>query len=194
MEIEAKIVLNSKEDFDKAVSLLGGSTNQDSILENYFFDGSKGELSGNGIMLRLRIKDNTSAELNIKSHTEVEQGAACRFARTEQVSVDIARQALSDPSKILPAVAELQRSYGFTSLKFLGGFRSNRKTCTTTLDKELVAVKLDEVMYSFGTHYEVELVCGQMPVGDMYSEMAKKLAANGINGSMGTLNKVCKLL
>eukprot|EP01064_Diplonema_japonicum_P010337 TRINITY_DN175_c24_g1_i1.p1 TRINITY_DN175_c24_g1~~TRINITY_DN175_c24_g1_i1.p1 ORF type:complete len:221 (+),score=67.43 TRINITY_DN175_c24_g1_i1:45-665(+) len=186
MEIEAKVVLETRGDFDRAVEVFKGEGYTSDTLENYFFDGPNEELAGQGVMFRLRIKS-TSAEINIKSHTEIEQGAACRFSETVKLSVEDAREAISKPTLLLPLVPSVQASVA--SLKYLGGFKTERMTGKAIFASGAVTVKLDEVMYQFGTHYELEIDCGSLPVTDIYEEVMKCLAGNGIKGRMGTRNK-----
>ena len=130
MEIEAKFVLNTKEDFERAVALFAPAGAEDSVLENHFFDGPTKQLQNAGIMMRLRLKGDTKAEITLKTHTEVEQGSACRFLDSNaSIPVETARAAINSPATLAatPDMQDVMQKYQMSTLKYLGGFRTNRK-------------------------------------------------------------------
>ena len=131
MEIEAKIVLATKGDLVKAEALFSQSGEGNTVeLQNYFYDTASDDLLKAGIMFRLRLSSNSDkAEINIKSHSEIEQGSTCRFANNAALSREQAVQCTENPSALLDFVPDFKNQHGISELKFLGGFRTQRKVC-----------------------------------------------------------------
>ena len=132
MEIEAKVNLATEADYLKCVEIFAKDGGEQTVLENYFFDGHAGELAAQGVMLRLRVKGSATAELTLKTHTEVERGSACRFLDSSTtIPIAVAQAAITDSSALMQ-VAEVPQAlakYGVSTLKYLGGFRTTRKVC-----------------------------------------------------------------
>eukprot|EP00754_Rhynchopus_humris_P046840 Rhum_TRINITY_DN636_c0_g1::Rhum_TRINITY_DN636_c0_g1_i1::g.1936::m.1936 len=192
MEIEAKVNLATEADYLKCVDIFAKDGGEQTVLENYFFDGHAGELAAQGVMLRLRVKDAAAAELTLKTHTEVERGSACRFLDSSTtIPIAVAQAAITDSSALLQ-VAEVPQAlakYGVSTLKYLGGFRTTRKSCKARFGSEDIKMKLDNIEYPFGKRYELELSCGDVPVHDLFEEVQKVLNANAITGTLGNQNK-----
>eukprot|EP01060_Flectonema_neradi_P031475 TRINITY_DN478_c2_g1_i1.p1 TRINITY_DN478_c2_g1~~TRINITY_DN478_c2_g1_i1.p1 ORF type:complete len:234 (+),score=33.81 TRINITY_DN478_c2_g1_i1:68-703(+) len=191
MEIEAKLVLATKEDLLKAETLFSRPGEGQMVeLENYFYDSATDALRKEGIMFRLRLSNaSDNAEINIKSHAEIDQGSTCRFASNVSLTREQALRCRDNPSMLLEFVPEFRTQHNITELKFLGGFRTKRMSITATILNEPISLKLDEVMYQFGNHYELEISCNNQPLQDVYAETERLLKLNGISAKMGTQSK-----
>eukprot|EP01063_Lacrimia_lanifica_P005436 TRINITY_DN1320_c1_g1_i1.p1 TRINITY_DN1320_c1_g1~~TRINITY_DN1320_c1_g1_i1.p1 ORF type:complete len:211 (+),score=107.10 TRINITY_DN1320_c1_g1_i1:59-691(+) len=190
MEIETKFMLDNAASFAQAVDLFNAADKPAVILENYFFDAPRDELRNAGKLCRLRIKGAESAELTVKAHTEVEDGSVCRFVdQTVKLSVADARAAIQNPTSLLGHLPGLVKEFQFSQLKYLGGFKTSRKTSSVNCCEQQLSVKLDEVSFPFGAVYEVEIACRDALVHDVNEEVGRVLSAKGVTFKMGTSNK-----
>lgn len=101
--MEVKLRLQSKSGHDSLVALLSDSIQKVYEQENFFFDGSEGELSGKRCIMRLRFFNvDEKAVLTVKGKMLVSEGIG--RAEEEEVDVDVqtARSHfLENPSAIL---------------------------------------------------------------------------------------------
>eukprot|EP01002_Notosolenus_urceolatus_P008938 NODE_3363_length_938_cov_10.241845_g2805_i0.p1 GENE.NODE_3363_length_938_cov_10.241845_g2805_i0~~NODE_3363_length_938_cov_10.241845_g2805_i0.p1 ORF type:complete len:233 (+),score=46.23 NODE_3363_length_938_cov_10.241845_g2805_i0:149-847(+) len=174
MEIEIKVRLAGRQDYEKVATRLAGKKIGEEVHDNHFFDGLNGELSRNGAVFRLRLKADC-AEASIKAHGNVEGGTTLRFAEAQTVSLPEALQALQDPSVMLEWPGELfghlKSQYACSKLKALGHFRNYRIIyrvgALAALGDEAKSdaeLRLDLASYPFGELFEIEMAKFSEPV------------------------------
>jgi len=133
-EIEVKITLLSKADYDKFEQHMGEPK---AIIEqeNIFFDGSKQEITKPRSMIRLRFfKDaqgNEKCVLTHKGKANISQGISSVEEQEESVDANDARAAVKDPSLMKQWKGELmdmiRDTYKIEEYVCLGGFKNLRK-------------------------------------------------------------------
>lgn len=98
-----KLRLPTKAGHDKLVHLLSDNVKAVFKQENFFFDGEKGELSGNRCIMRLRFFNvDEKAVLTVKGKMIVSEGVGRAEEEEAEVDVKLARsEYLQDPSEIL---------------------------------------------------------------------------------------------
>jgi len=159
-EIEVKITLLSKADYDKFEQHMGEPK---AIIEqeNIFFDGSKQEITKPRSMIRLRFfKDaqgNEKCVLTHKGKANISQGISSVEEQEESVDANDARAAVKDPSLMKQWKGELmdmiRDTYKIEEYVCLGGFKNLRKK----YDWEGYVLEFDQVTYPFGMNYEIEV-------------------------------------
>jgi uncharacterized protein YjbK len=159
-EVEVKIQLLSKEDYDKFDKEIGTPKvvqNQ----ENVFFDGTQKEITSVKSIFRLRFFDDENKKercfLTHKGKSTLSQGVSSVEESEEEVDAQLARQAISDPNTMLQWKGELiellRDMYKVNGFVYLGGFKTLRKK----YEFENHLIEFDQVQYSFGTNYEIEV-------------------------------------
>jgi uncharacterized protein YjbK len=136
--------------------------------ENFFFDGTRGELSTTRTVLRIRLYhgDHPKATLTLKGKAVVEGGVSRSMEVEEPLDYTLAKQCIAEPDHLLTLdnpvarlvqdrAAEMSAEKTSTStltLKCLGGFRNLREEIPW--DGHLL--ELDITTYPWGTLYELE--------------------------------------
>eukprot|EP00026_Physarum_polycephalum_P016755 Phypoly_transcript_17749.p1 GENE.Phypoly_transcript_17749~~Phypoly_transcript_17749.p1 ORF type:complete len:200 (+),score=49.61 Phypoly_transcript_17749:160-759(+) len=159
MEVEVKIRLPERKDYDKVSSLLG-SPKKVYEQENIFFDGVNHELKQARTALRLRFFQEDSQDkcvITLKEGAKIIDGIS-RAAETEKdIDPVTARKMVDQPSLILSDKNDLLKhaveKYKLKDLICLGGFKNSRRV----FDWENHKLELDETRYDFGTTWEIEI-------------------------------------
>jgi uncharacterized protein YjbK len=158
-EIEIKITLLSKEDYEKFESKMGEPC-QIADQENIFFDGSQQEITRVKSVLRLRLFREGQRERCVMTHKasgKMEHGVNRAEETEEDIDCNLAREAIENPSVMLSWSSDLvqmvKNRYQVKDFVCLGGFKNLRKRYKW----EGHVIELDKVTYPFGTNYEIEL-------------------------------------
>mmetsp|Transcript_14760 Transcript_14760/g.41565 ORF Transcript_14760/g.41565 Transcript_14760/m.41565 type:complete len:219 (+) Transcript_14760:110-766(+) len=158
-EVEIKLRLPSRAAYDAVAALLAPSWAQDHVLEDFYFDGSGGELDAALLALRCRIYDHDKrAMLTVKGKPVMHEGVS-RASEAEEELPDpaAARAFVSDPRALfgleLKLIEDCRRQCGLTDLVSLGGFTNLRRE----FDWEGHVLQLDKATFAHGTLYELEL-------------------------------------
>ncbi|MEW5302618.1 MAG: hypothetical protein WDW38_008027 [Sanguina aurantia] len=157
LQVEVKLRLPDRAAYDKAAQLFGGSnTTAVYAQENFFFDGSKQELSSKKTILRLRFYNtDEKAVFTIKGKQVLVDGIARATEVEEATEAASARRFLTNPDEALkasPLLATTASAQGITSLVCLGGFKNQRQVYAWQEE----TIELDETKFEWGTLYEIE--------------------------------------
>ncbi|CAG9463344.1 unnamed protein product [Pedinophyceae sp. YPF-701] len=158
VEVEVKLRLPDAEAHGKVLSLLSGSLGERHEQENYFFDGTEGELEQTLSVLRVRFYDvDKKATVTLKGKAVMEDGVG--RAKEMEASLDPAkgREALKNPDVLLgldcPVMAFVRKKFGEgVKLRCLGGFDNFRQEAHW----EGQVLEVDETKFEWGTLYEIE--------------------------------------
>ncbi|CAK0783688.1 hypothetical protein CVIRNUC_006887 [Coccomyxa viridis] len=157
-QVEIKLRLPNKEAHDAVAAQLKDSFRETHQQENFFFDGVKGELSSQRVVLRCRFYNKDKrAIVTLKGGQVITEGVGRGSEVEDDVDPMAARDFLEDPSKLLqvdlPFIKDLQKKYNVSELKSLGGFKNVR----SDYDWEGFKLELDETKFDWGTVYEIEV-------------------------------------
>lgn len=158
MEVEIKLRLPDKEAHSKVAKALDATYRTTHAQENFFFDGSKQELSLQRVVLRVRFYDtDKKAVITLKGRQVLKDGVGRASEEEEDVDPILARSFISDPSMLLhldSALMKRLREYypGLEQLTSLGGFNNVRQE----FEWNGHLIELDETKYEWGTLYELE--------------------------------------
>ncbi|KAK9819947.1 hypothetical protein WJX72_004266 [[Myrmecia] bisecta] len=158
MEVEIKLRLPDAAAHGKVQEALKGSFRVRHDQENFFFDGSKKELSKGKVTCRLRFygKDKR-AVICSKGRQALKDGVGIATEEEEDIDPVAARQYLTHPDKLLALdctlMNRLRSQYNLEALTFLGGFENTRHE----YEYEGFVLELDETKYEWGTTYEIEV-------------------------------------
>ena len=160
-EIEVKIKLLSKEDYDRFEQHMGPP--KDIIdQENVYFDGSDKEITKHRSSVRLRFfhDEQTGVEKCVMTHkgkSNMTGGVSSVEETEEEISVSAARAAVEQPQLMHEWRGELidmiRDRYRVQDFVCLNGFRNIRKR----YDWEGHVLEFDYVIYPFGVNYEIEV-------------------------------------
>lgn len=158
MEVEIKLRLASREAHDRVAAALSAAHQATHQQENFFFDGSRQELTSSQSVLRCRFYNTDKrALLTCKGKQELVGG----IGRGTELETDIdpikARELLQHPDGLLQLkidfVDNLCSKLGVQSLVSLGGFKNVRQDFSW----EGFKLELDETQFDWGTVYEIEV-------------------------------------
>lgn len=186
MEVEVKLRIGGKDDYDRLALVLAPGAGPVYQQENFFFDGPGGELNGLRVVVRVRLYNkDQKATLTIKGE-QVLKGGIGRAPETEEpLSPGDARSFISDPTMLLSHPGEIARrlgsEYGLRSLVCLGGFDNLRREYAWSpagSNGRQFTLELDSTAYPWGTLYELECETDQPEA--LRSELESLLASNGV--------------
>lgn len=193
MEVEVKIRLPDKASHDKVAAALAAGHKVTHQQENFFFDGSGGELEAVRAVLRLRFYGgDKKAVITVKGKQVLQDGIG-RASEVEEVLPDAAtaRNYLTSPSAMLndsPLLVQLNPKLGLKDLKCMGGFRNVRQEFSW----EGVTLELDETAFEHGTLYEIEVETDQPEL--LRDRLQKFLEGQGITYSYSKTSKFANFI
>ncbi|XP_059433458.1 triphosphate tunnel metalloenzyme 3-like [Corylus avellana] len=157
MDVEVKLRLPDAEAHRRVTEVLASFHDRTNRQENFFFDGSAGELSASRATLCLRFYDtNQRCVVILKAKAVLVDGVSRVEGDKERLKPPIGRDCVADPgrlkdveSRVLGRVREEFRPLGFVGLEGFENVRRVYKWKGLTLE-------LDETDFGFGTQYEIE--------------------------------------
>lgn len=158
IEVEVKIRIPDSASFAAAKKVLLPCFQAMYDQENYFFDGAKQELSSQKVILRVRFMNGDSkAVITCKGRQMLKDGVGRAPEEEEEVSPQLARQFLVDPSSLAshdsPLMEKLRNEYNFNEgLVLIGGFNNLRSVYSWKGN----ILELDQTSYPWGSMYEIE--------------------------------------
>lgn len=159
-EIEIKERLSSHGDWAKVKAALGGSPNHTENQENFFFDGSGGQLAAKRSSVRFRFINGDKCLVTVKEGSVLTSGVNVAKETEEFVDFHQAKQAISgaDLSAIFSisrVAADALRRYGVSEkdLRCIGSL----KTVREAFDFESHVLELDSTDFGFGLSWEIEI-------------------------------------
>jgi len=194
MEVEVKIRLAQRADFDKVSELLG-KPKKEYEQENIFFDGSNKELSSARSVLRLRFFQEDAKDkcvITVKEGGKIVNGIS-RAAETEaDIDPVVARKIVEKPSLIISEQNELLKhivtTYKPTDFVCLGGFKNYRRV----FDYENHKLELDETRFDFGNTWEIEIESTKPE--EIQEKLQKFLTENNIPFKQSAKSKFANFL
>ncbi|GAB4823572.1 hypothetical protein N2152v2_010618 [Parachlorella kessleri] len=187
--VEVKLRLAGAEAHAKLAKALQASYRITHEQENFFFDGSKQELSSQRVVLRVRFYGiDKKAVITLKGRQVLKDGIGRAPEEEEGVDPLQARVFLTDPSRLLhldiPLMAKLRESYpSMEGLVSLGGFKNTRQE----FDWQEHLLELDETKYEWGTLYELE--CETTEPEKLRQELEAFLGEQGVAYKYSTTTK-----
>lgn len=158
-EVEVKLRIPDSASFAAVKSLLLPSFKTVHDQENHFFDGAKGELSSQRIVLRIRFYDgDQKAVITCKGKQVLENGIGRAPEEEEDIDIDLARSCLEDPNVLLTneesaLMKKLKDEMTFPDgLTHLGGFDNKR----FVYNWRGYTLEADQTSYPWGSMFEIE--------------------------------------
>lgn len=157
-EVEVKLRIPDSASFAAVQSLLLPSFKEIHEQENHFFDGAKGELSAEKVVLRVRFYDSDRrAVITCKGKQVLENGVGRAPEEEEEVDVSVAREFLKDPNLLVShgstLMTKLKEEFKFPQgLSYLGGFDNRR----SVYEWRGYTLEVDLTSYPWGCLYEIE--------------------------------------
>lgn len=182
-----KIRLPDKAAYEKLQGLLAAGHEVTHAQENYFFDGDKGQLGEQRVVLRVRLYDNSKkATVTLKGKQILVDGIGRASELEESADPADARRWLTEPNLMLeavPLVQQLKEPYKISSLSGMGGFKNLRGVYKW----EGETLELDETSFAHGILYEIE--CETSEPEQMRNKLEAFLTSNGITYSYSKTSK-----
>lgn len=154
-----KLRLLSTEGHQKVADLLASQHKASHLQENIFFDGTKGELSSNKSVLRLRFYggDANKCVASLKGKARLVDGISTVTEEEEEIAdVGSARACITQPSQLpnldCTLIQRVCKDFQIQDFVCFGGFRNVRNVFLW----EGLTLELDETQFDFGTLYEIE--------------------------------------
>lgn len=198
MEVEVKLRLESRGDYDRLASAIAPGEGRTYRQENFFFDGPKRELNSRRVVVRVRLYNgDEKATLTVKGEQVLKDGIGRAPETEEPLSPADARRFVSDPSALLAhgsdIMSGLASKYGLTSLVCLGGFENLRREFSWSPPAggphhgAEFTLELDETRFEWGTLYELECETDQPEA--LRAELEVLLTANEVAHSYSKTSK-----
>jgi len=196
-EVEVKIRLPSKSEYDKVKTILMANPSHflaEHQQHNFFFDGALAELSKDRAVMRFRFYDNKCL-FTLKEKTVIQNGVATSGETEEFIDKELAKKIVDDPSKMSELVTKcpllqqiINRWKCEAGFKCLGGFENFR------VDFKFHGYKLelDQTMFDFGTAYEIEIETAEPQKASQLIEQFLK--ENQIEYKLGSKSKFANFL
>jgi len=182
MEIEIKLRLKGAGAHAKLLATLDGA-GFDRLAkhrqENFFFDGTEGELSSNRVILRIRFYNvDEKALVTVKGKTVIREGVGKSSEVEEYVDPGLARMLVENPKQIIhqdiQVIQDTCRQFGVKDLRGLGGFKNVRDV----FKWKGVELEVDETHFDWGTVHELE--CETTEPDKVKVELERFLSESGI--------------
>lgn len=188
-EVEVKLRIPDSASFAAVQSLLLPSFKAIHEQENHFFDGAKGELSAEKVVLRVRFYGgDRRAVITCKGKQVLENGVGRAPEEEEEIEVAVAREFLKDPSTLVnhesTLMNKLKEEFKFPEgLTYLGGFDNRR----SVYEWRGYTLEVDLTSYPWGSLYEIE--CETQEPDVLKAQLEQLLSENAIPFSNATKSK-----
>lgn len=200
MEIEVKLLLPSREAYEKLIRHLSPKFIKEYKQRNVFFDGTGRELSSARSTLRLRFYgsddvDEDKCVLTHKGPSAIQDGVSSVQETEHRVDQEVAKRAISDPSLLLQLTnsSVMQRVRedhpNLSSLQSLGGFENLRKEFQWDDQHKL---EVDWSQYEFGDLFEIECETGTPQ--ELRSQITSMLEEQSIPFADSTKSKFARFV
>ncbi|KAM1173291.1 hypothetical protein FF1_026028 [Malus domestica] len=188
MEVEVKLRLLDAAAHRQVTTLLAPFLVATHRQENFFFDGSKAELSARLAVLRLRFSDRSPlCAVTLKARAVLVDGISRVEEDEEELDHSIGRACVAEPDKLMAAESRVLRrvreEFGVLGFVGLGGFRNVRDV----YDWKGLKLEVDETKYDFGTCYEIE--CESSDPEGVKVVLEDFLKENGVRYSYSEVSK-----
>jgi len=192
-EVEVKLRLLDSAAYEAVAAALAPTWRQDHEQENYFFDGTQGELNSQRAVLRCRFYGvDKKAVLTLKGKMKIVDGVGRATEVEEDVDPVAARAFLDDPALLAKLdsalMADCRSTFGFEGLKCLGGFRNLRREYAW----EDHVLELDKTQFEHGTVYEIEVETTEPE--QLRDKLEPFLAEKGIAFAQSTTSKFANFI
>ncbi|KAI8471375.1 MAG: CYTH-like domain-containing protein [Monoraphidium minutum] len=199
MEVEVKLRLGGKDDYEKLAAALAAGAGPVYQQENYFFDSPGGELNAKRVVVRVRLYNkDQKATLTVKGEQVLVDGIARAAEAEEPLDPAAGRSFLSDPGALLAhdsdIVRRLASQYGLQSLVCLGGFDNLRREFAWAPPGGggEFTLELDATAYPWGTLYELECETDQPEA--LREQLEALLASHGVAYSYSKTSKFANFI
>jgi len=158
MEVEIKLRLGGAAAHARLAEALAARHRAKHHQENFFFDGSNGELSSQRVVLRVRFYNvDQRAVVTVKGKSIITDGVGRASEQEADCDPVAAREFVAEPAALLgpaapPLAREVAGQLGVEQFVSLGGFKNIRDVFSW----EGLELELDETQYAWGTLYELE--------------------------------------
>lgn len=125
--------------------------------ENFFFDGSSGELSARRAVLRIRFYDDDArCVISLKARAVLVDGVSRVEEEEEELEPSVGRACVENPQRLKEVesriMGRVKDEFGPSGFVGLGGFGNVRGV----FEWNGLKLELDESSFEFGTLYEIE--------------------------------------
>lgn len=111
MEVEVKLRLGGKDDYDRLAAALAPGAGPTYRQENFFFDGPDGELNARRVAVRVRLYNgDEKATLTVKGEQVLKDGIGRAPETEEALAPAAARRFVAEPGALLAHDSEIVRS------------------------------------------------------------------------------------
>ncbi|GBF92863.1 triphosphate tunel metalloenzyme [Raphidocelis subcapitata] len=193
MEVEVKLRLGGKDDYERLRTALAPGVGPVYRQENFFFDGPGGELNARRVVVRVRLYNgDEKATLTVKGEQVLKDGIGRAPEVEEPLAPADARRFVADPPALLAhgsaIVRQLASQHGLPSLVGLGGFDNlRREFAWSPPGGRAFTLELDETAYPWGTLYELE--CETTEPEALRADLEALLASHGVSYSYSKTSK-----
>ncbi|XP_023538457.1 triphosphate tunel metalloenzyme 3 [Cucurbita pepo subsp. pepo] len=157
MEVEVKLRLPDSVSHRQVSTLLSPFHVKTHRQENFFFDGSSGELSARRAVLRIRFYDGDSrCVISLKARAVLVDGVSRVEEDEEELEPSVGRACVENPQRLKEVesriMGRVKDEFGPSGFVGLGGFGNVRGV----FEWNGLKLELDESSFEFGTLYEIE--------------------------------------
>ncbi|XP_022965950.1 triphosphate tunel metalloenzyme 3 [Cucurbita maxima] len=157
MEVEVKLRLPDSVSHGQVSTLLSPFHVKTHRQENFFFDGSSGELSARRAVLRIRFYDDDArCVISLKARAVLVDGVSRVEEEEEELEPSVGRACVENPQRLKEVesriMGRVKDEFGPSGFVGLGGFGNVRGV----FEWNGLKLELDESSFEFGTLYEIE--------------------------------------
>lgn len=188
MEVEVKLRLHDAAAHGQVSTLLSPFHVKTHRQENFFFDGSSGELSARRAVLRIRFYDGDArCVICLKARAVLVDGVSRVEEDEEELEPSVGRACVEDPERLKAVesriLGRVRDEFGASGFVGLGGFGNLRGV----FEWNGLKLELDETSFGFGILYEIE--CESADPDAAKKILEELLKENGIAYSYAEASK-----